>query len=575
MSLNDFQIGKQLGKGAFGTVAIVTRKADGKIYAMKRISIGKLDNKEREASLNEIRILASLNHPNIIGYKEAFFDEPSKTINIVMEFADDGDIDHKIKENLKKRLYFDESTIWNWIIQILEGLKYLHDSKIMHRDLKCANIFLMKNGTLKIGDLNVSKLAKNNMAKTQTGTPFYLAPEIWKDLPYDYKCDIWSVGCIIYELCTSRPPFRGTSMRDLMNNVMTGYYLPIPNTYSNDIRQLVSMMLVVDPKRRASTYDLLNCNIIKNKIKNSNNAIINKCVNSSNKQHANLIKTIKLPRNLHDINIVLPKKQYEEKMMENDPYETMKKTYMDTIKKENYNNNNNNNVQKYGPLNPIKEEPNKYEYMNKYYDNKMKPKEQQKIPYNNNAQYRPSSQQQNVNNKVNKQQPSNNNKGNRYKNMFGENDDYKPQNNNNKKRPPSGSNKRPSTNQQNKRPVNNNYNRNNNRNRNNNQVNQKGWFKQNYPGFKYEKPKKVQNSKVNYGKVNYNDYCKKNNIDRNKNYHYYRENGYYNYNNAMKAYKGGGNRYGYNAGKPANNIYDAMGGVNNKNRGPHIANIKK
>ena len=152
MSLNDFEIGTILGKGAFGSVAIVTRKEDRKTYAMKRINISKLNDKEKENALNEIRILASLSHPNIIGYKEAFFDEPSKTINIVMEYADDGDIDKKIKDNLKKRNFFTEDTIWGWIIQILEGLKYLHDNKIMHRDLKCANIFLMKDGILKLGD---------------------------------------------------------------------------------------------------------------------------------------------------------------------------------------------------------------------------------------------------------------------------------------------------------------------------------------------------------------------------------------------------------------------------------------
>ena len=209
MSLNDFIVGKFLGKGAFGSVCLVTRKADKKIYAMKSINIGKLDQNQREASLNEIRILASLNHPNIIGYKEAFYDENSRTLNIIMEYADDGDINHKIQENLKRRLQFEESQVWEWIIQLLKGLKYLHDNKIMHRDLKCANIFLMKNGLVKIGDLNVSKITKSNMARTQTGTPYYIAPEIWKDKPYDYKCDIWSLGCIIYEICTSRPPFRG------------------------------------------------------------------------------------------------------------------------------------------------------------------------------------------------------------------------------------------------------------------------------------------------------------------------------------------------------------------------------
>ena len=125
MSLNDFEIGKILGKGAFATVAIVTRKEDRKTYAMKRINISKLDAKEKESALNEIRILASLTHPNIIGYKEAFFDENSKTLNIVMEYADDGDIDKKIKDNLRKRNLFSEETIWSWIIQILEGLKYL------------------------------------------------------------------------------------------------------------------------------------------------------------------------------------------------------------------------------------------------------------------------------------------------------------------------------------------------------------------------------------------------------------------------------------------------------------------
>ena len=266
MSLNDFEIGKILGKGAFATVAIVTRKEDRKTYAMKRINISKLDDKEKESALNEIRILASLSHPNIIGYKEAFFDEKSKTLNIVMEYADDGDIDKKIKDNLKKRNLFTEETIWGWIIQILEGLKYLHDNKIMHRDLKCANIFLMKNGILKLGDLNVSKIAKLGMAQTQTGTPYYISPEIWKEQPYDYKCDIWSVGCIIYEMCTLRPPFRGNSLKELYRNIMNGYYLPVSNYYSKDIKDIISMMLVIDNKKRASAEELLNCNIIKKRI---------------------------------------------------------------------------------------------------------------------------------------------------------------------------------------------------------------------------------------------------------------------------------------------------------------------
>ena len=120
MSLNDFKIGKLLGKGAFGIVILAKRLLDGQIYAMKQVRISQLTDKEKNNALNEIRILASLSHRNIIGYKDAFFDEQSKTLNIVMEFADGGDMSKKIKYNLKHGLIFRESIIWNYLIQILE-----------------------------------------------------------------------------------------------------------------------------------------------------------------------------------------------------------------------------------------------------------------------------------------------------------------------------------------------------------------------------------------------------------------------------------------------------------------------
>ena len=336
MSMNDFKMGNIIGKGAFGSVLIVTRKKDDKRYAMKRVNIGKLNKKERESSLNEIRILASLSHPNIIGYKEAFFDQSTNTLNIVMEFADEGDLEKKIKNNLKKRLYFEENTIWKWIIQLLQGIKYLHDNRIMHRDLKCANIFLMKNGLLKLGDLNVSKFAKLGMASTQTGTPYYCSPEIWKEKSYDYKSDIWSLGCIIYEICSLRPPFRGTSLKALRNNVLNGHYLPIPSIYSDDLSILISKMLVIDPSKRASAKDLLKDEIIVNKIRNLKKIYNNDIKNEYNQEKANLIKTIRFPLNIKEINSKLPKKRYnpEEEMMENDEYETMKQTFFQNLKEQ-------------------------------------------------------------------------------------------------------------------------------------------------------------------------------------------------------------------------------------------------
>ena len=343
--MENFQLGEKLGSGAFGSVYKVKRKEDSKIYAMKIVKISLLGTKERENALNEIRILYSLAHPNIIGYKEAFYDENSKTLNIVMEYADDGDLESKINYNKMNKLFFDESTIWKISIQILKGLKYLHDNNIIHRDLKSANIFLMKNGLIKIGDLNVSKLSKIGSANTHTGTPYYSSPEIWIDKPYNNKTDIWSVGCIIYEMCNLNPPFRGTSLINLYNNIQKGEYKNIHSFYSKDLKFVISQMIIVEPNKRISCDKLLELNVIQSKMKDLEN--LNNCNDGYDK--VDLIQTIKFPKKLKDINKILPqKKKYnmENEMMMNDEFETKKSGFYQKVKnsevKKNINNQKNN-----------------------------------------------------------------------------------------------------------------------------------------------------------------------------------------------------------------------------------------
>ena len=342
MSLEDFEFGRVLGKGVFGSVIIVKRKQDKEIYAMKRVKISGLTKRELENSFNEVRLLASLNHKNVIGYREAFYDQCSNTLNIVMEFADDGDLSTKIKKFLKNKIYFDERTIWSTLIQILEGLKYLHKSDIIHRDLKSANIFLTKKGFVKIGDLNVSKIIGKNMALTQTGTPYYASPEVWSDHPYDYKCDIWSAGCIIYEMASLKMPFRGTSMQVLYSNVMKGEYAPIPLIYSDDLMNVIKLMLVKNPQKRPSAQDLLNNEIILDKIEKFG---LEDKYEDYFDEKALLMRTIKIPRNLNQMNQVnfqLPKNYKKEiiknrkEMLENDEYETAKNSFYNS--KENNNN---------------------------------------------------------------------------------------------------------------------------------------------------------------------------------------------------------------------------------------------
>ncbi len=139
-----------------------------------------------------------------------------------MEYAEKGDLYQKIMEFKKAASYFDEVDIWRIFLQLTRGLKALHDLKILHRDLKSANVFLFADGSAKLGDLNVSKVARRGLGYTQTGTPYYASPEVWKDQPYDSKSDIWSIGCVLYEMITLRPPFRAENMEGLYNRVIKG-----------------------------------------------------------------------------------------------------------------------------------------------------------------------------------------------------------------------------------------------------------------------------------------------------------------------------------------------------------------
>lgn len=210
---------------------------------MKKVKMGKLTEREKHNAVNEVRILASINHPNIIGYKEAFFEEATSSLCIVMEYADGGDLLQKIATHKKKGTNFTEKEVWSYFIQMVRGLKALHDLKICHRDIKCANVFLTKDGKIKLGDLNVSKVVKKGMLHTQTGTPYYASPEVWKDKPYDVKSDIWSLGCVLYEIAALNPPFRAAHMTGLYQKVLKAIYDPIPSTYSKELAAVIRLLI--------------------------------------------------------------------------------------------------------------------------------------------------------------------------------------------------------------------------------------------------------------------------------------------------------------------------------------------
>ena len=306
--MEDFEIISKLGEGAYSIVYKVIRKIDKKIYALKKVKLLNLSEKEKENALNEVRILASVKSNYVVSYKEAFFDEKDRTLCIVMEFADKGDLYQKIVEHKKKSIFFDESTVWHIFIQLVKGLKSLHDLNILHRDLKSANVFLFSNGEAKIGDLNVSKVTRGGLGTTQTGTPYYASPEVWNDSPYDNKSDIWSLGCVLYEMITLRPPFRAENMEGLYKKIIKGHFSKIPDIFSNDLHKLIIFLLQVNPKLRPNCDQILNHPILLKRLEYFKAITGDNNLSNNNK---GLLKTIHMPKNLIFLADKLPKPNYD------------------------------------------------------------------------------------------------------------------------------------------------------------------------------------------------------------------------------------------------------------------------
>ena len=225
-------------------------------------------------------------------------------LSIVMELADGGDLLKKIQKYKVSGVTMPEKDIWDITIQLIRGIKTLHDMNILHRDLKSSNIFLCRDGTVKIGDLNVSKIAQG-LAYTQTGTPYYASPEVWRDRPYDLKSDMWSMGCVLYEMAALQPPFRAKDMESLYKKVVRGLYSELPSHYSNDLCNLLKSLLQVKPNLRPNCDQILILPVMSRKLNSSRQ---NEVQNESN--HG-LIDIIKLPPSLRSLSSKLPAAKYE------------------------------------------------------------------------------------------------------------------------------------------------------------------------------------------------------------------------------------------------------------------------
>uniref|UniRef100_A0A2K5ZEA7 non-specific serine/threonine protein kinase n=1 Tax=Mandrillus leucophaeus TaxID=9568 RepID=A0A2K5ZEA7_MANLE len=263
--MDKYDVIKAIGKGAFGKAYLAKGKSDSKHCVIKEINFEKMPIQEKEASKKEVILLAKMKHPNIVAFFNSF--QENSRLFIVMEYCDGGDLMKRI--NRQRGVLFSEDQILGWFVQISLGLKHIHDRKILHRDIKAQNIFLSKNGMVaKLGDFGIARVLNNSMelARTCIGTPYYLSPEICQNKPYNNKTDIWSLGCVLYELCTLKHPFEGNNLQQLVLKICQAHFAPISPRFSRELHSLISQLFQVSPRDRPSINSILKRPFLENLI---------------------------------------------------------------------------------------------------------------------------------------------------------------------------------------------------------------------------------------------------------------------------------------------------------------------
>ncbi|KAK9171777.1 NIMA-related kinase 5 [Cryptosporidium meleagridis] len=257
----NYRIIEYVGKGQFGNTYKVENTIDHKIWLAKCIDLSQMDEDDKNRSLQEAEIMKSINHPYVIKCHESFIHDDVYLV-IVMEYCEKGDIGAVIDTCISEGTYLPEEKILYWCAQLASGLYYLHNEcRIIHRDIKPSNIFIRENGDLVIGDFGISRIMLSvtmPLTLTSIGTPQYMSPEMCENKPYTYKSDIWSFGCVLYELTCLKPPFSGDSLLSLAWKISFQEIKPLPSCYSSKLFKLIQSLLSRDPILRPDPLEILN-----------------------------------------------------------------------------------------------------------------------------------------------------------------------------------------------------------------------------------------------------------------------------------------------------------------------------
>eukprot|EP00759_Apiculatamorpha_spiralis_P019267 PhF_6_TR25373/c0_g1_i1/m.35096/K08857/NEK1_4_5; NIMA (never in mitosis gene a)-related kinase 1/4/5 len=257
---SEYYIKKTIGRGAYGVAILVEDAALRQDFVAKVMDLRTMSQKDRTFALSEVRCLAKCSHPNIIRLKETH--ERNGRLLLIMEYANGGDLGKQIIARSAQGLFYKETEILFIFLQLCLALDYLHQKRMMHRDLKTANVFLTSNGLIKLGDFGFSRQYEDTLSEdvgnTFCGTPYYVAPELWRRQPYSKKAEMWSLGVILYEIVTLKRPFYDKTIKLLVPKVLNGEYQPIENKNCNNfIIQTCNALLTQDPEHRPSIREIL------------------------------------------------------------------------------------------------------------------------------------------------------------------------------------------------------------------------------------------------------------------------------------------------------------------------------
>jgi len=270
----DYEVVEEIGTGTFGTCCKIRRIADGELLVWKQISYSKMNEAEKESLVREVNLLRELSfnkHAYIVRYVDRIVNKAEMCLFLVTEFCAGGDLAQLIAARKEQRMrgkrdaYLDSSYVVKVFRQLLTALQALHGNaknRILHRDLKPANVFLTApapGGDVKLGDFGLARVLHSDMsmAVSYVGTPFYMSPEQVEMKRYDEHSDVWSLGCLIYELCALHPPFTAKSQNELYSKIKRGTFRHIPVQYPDQLQRIIQKMLLLKPEMRPNVDQLL------------------------------------------------------------------------------------------------------------------------------------------------------------------------------------------------------------------------------------------------------------------------------------------------------------------------------